>query len=139
MEKLTAELEFDIRFSEVDSMNVVWHGSYPLYFEDAREAFGRKYGLGYMFICDSGYYAPLVDLEFHYRKPIVYGMRPHIQITYYPTDSAKIIFDYVIRDTASGNLIATGRSIQVFMDKQYQLVLYNPPFYELWKQKWLSK
>lgn len=33
---------FDIRFSEVDSMNVVWHGSYPLYFEDAREAFGKN-------------------------------------------------------------------------------------------------
>lgn len=37
------------RFSEVDSMNIVWHGSYPLYFEDAREAFGEKYGLGYLF------------------------------------------------------------------------------------------
>lgn len=48
MTELTELLEFDIRFSEVDSMNVVWHGSYPLYFEDAREAFGRKYGLGYL-------------------------------------------------------------------------------------------
>ena len=43
MEELTAELDFKIRFSEVDSMNVVWHGSYALYFEDAREAFGKKY------------------------------------------------------------------------------------------------
>ena len=42
---LKASKEFDIRFSEVDSMNVVWHGSYPLYFEDAREEFGRKYKL----------------------------------------------------------------------------------------------
>lgn len=42
MNELTAELEFDVRFSEVDSMNVVWHGSYPLYFEDAREAFGKN-------------------------------------------------------------------------------------------------
>lgn len=50
MNELTAELEFDVRFSEVDSMNVVWHGSYPLYFEDAREAFGKKYDFGYLLI-----------------------------------------------------------------------------------------
>lgn len=137
--ELSEEIVFKIRFSEVDSMNVVWHGSYPLYFEDAREAFGKKYDFGYMLIFDSGYYAPLVDLEFHYRKPIVYGMRPRIKITYRPTESAKIVFDYKIYDSNDGSLLASGRSTQVFMDKDYKLVLYNPPFYEEWKKRWLLK
>ena len=137
--ELSEEIEFKIRFSEVDSMNVVWHGSYPLYFEDAREAFGKKYDFGYMLIFDSGYYAPLVDLEFHYRKPIVYGMRPRIKITYRPTESAKIAFDHKIYDSNDGRLLASGRSTQVFMDKDYKLVLYNPPFYEEWKKRWLLK
>ena len=137
--ELSEEIEFKIRFSEVDSMNVVWHGSYPLYFEDAREAFGKKYDFGYMLIFDSGYYAPLVDLEFHYRKPIVYDMRPRIKITYRPTESAKIVFDYKIYDSNDGSLLASGRSTQVFMNKDYKLVLYNPPFYEEWKKRWLLK
>ena len=137
--ELSEEIVFKIRFSEVDSMNVVWHGSYPLSFEDAREAFGQKYDFGYMLIFDSGYYAPLVDLEFHYRKPIVYGMRPRIKITYHPTESAKIVFDYKIYDSNDGSLLASGRSTQVFMDKDYKLVLYNPPFYEEWKKRWLLK
>ena len=137
--ELSEEIVFKIRFSEVDSMNVVWHGSYPLYFEDAREAFGKKYDFGYMLIFDSGYYAPLVDLEFHYRKPIVYGMRPRIKITYRLTESAKIVFDYKIYDSNDGSLLASGRSTQVFMDKDYKLVLYNPPFYEEWKKRWLLK
>ena len=137
--ELSEEIEFKIRFSEVDSMNVVWHGSYPLYFEDAREAFGKKYDFGYMLIFDSGYYAPLVDLEFHYRKPIDYGMRPRIKITYRPTESAKIVFNYKIYDSNDGSLLASGRSTQVFMDKDYKLVLYNPPFYEEWKKRWLLK
>ena len=137
--ELSEEIVFKIRFSEVDSMNVVWHGSYPLYFEDAREAFGKKYDFGYMLIFDSGYYAPLVDLEFHYRKPIVYGMRPRIKITYRPTESAKIVFDYKIYDSNDGSLLGSGRSTQVFMDKDYTLVLYNPPFYEEWKKRWLLK
>ena len=68
MEKKTlrASKILDIRFSEVDSMKVVWHGSYMLYFEDAREEFGRKYKLEYLRIAEFGYYAPLVDAVFNH-------------------------------------------------------------------------
>ena len=133
---LTASKNLEIRFSEVDSMEFVWHGSYPLYFEDAREAFGKKYDLGYLLIFDSGFYAPLVDLSFHYKKPIVYGMHPRVDIFYRPTEAAKIIFDYEIHDTKDNELLATGRLVQVFLDKDYQLMWTNPEFYEEWKRKW---
>ena len=133
--KLTASKEIEIRFSEVDSMRIVWHGSYALYFEDAREAFGEKYGLAYLDICGNGYYAPLVDLRFNYKKPLLYGHKARIEITYINTPAAKIIFDYEIFDTEDNSLIATGNSIQVFLDKNFQLILTNPPFYEEWKKK----
>lgn len=123
----------DVRFSEVDAMQIVWHGSYALYFEDAREAFGAHYGLSYHTIADAGYYAPLVDLEFHYRRPIVYGDRPLITITYVPTEAAKLIFDYVITDETDGEVIATGRSVQVFLDSNRNLMWTAPEFYEKWK------
>lgn len=123
----------DVRFSEVDAMQIVWHGSYALYFEDAREAFGAHYGLSYHTIADAGYYAPLVDLEFHYRRSIVYGNRPLITITYVPTEAAKLIFDYVITDETDGEVIATGRSVQVFLDSNRNLMWTAPEFYEKWK------
>ena len=135
--ELAVTIPFGIRFSEVDSMNIVWHGSYPLYF-DAREAFGKKYDLGYMRMFKMGVYAPLVDLRFQYRKAMTYEMNPEIKITYRPTDAAKIIFDYEIRDRKDGSLLATGYSVQVFLDENYNLLLFNPPFYEEWKKKWLS-
>lgn len=134
--ELKASKILEIRFSEVDSMNVVWHGSYALYFEDAREAFGAKYGLEYMQYFEHGYFAPLVELTFHYKKPIVYGMRPRIDIVYCPTEAAKIVFEYEIHDTADESIIATGRSVQVFLDTKYQLVWDNPEFYLEWKRKW---
>jgi acyl-CoA thioester hydrolase len=133
---LKASKEVAIRFSEVDSMNIVWHGSYALYFEDAREAFGAKYALGYLDIFSNGYYAPLVDLKFGYKKPLIYGKKARVDISYRNTEAAKIIFDYEILDAADGSLVATGSSVQVFLDRQYQLVWTNPPFYEEWKQKW---
>jgi acyl-CoA thioester hydrolase len=133
---LKASAEIHVRFSEVDSMNIVWHGSYALYFEDAREAFGVKYGLGYLDIFGNGYYAPLVDLRFSYKKPLIYGRPARVDITYRHTEAAKIIFDYEIYDAEDGSLITTGVSTQVFLDKQYRLVWINPPFYEAWQQKW---
>jgi acyl-CoA thioester hydrolase len=133
--ELKASKEIEVRFSEVDSMNIVWHGSYALYFEDAREAFGAKYGLGYMDIFRNGYYAPLVDLQFSFKKPLSYGKQARIDITYRNTAAAKIIFDYAIVDTGDNSLIATGSSIQVFLDGEYRLVWGNPPFYEAWKHK----
>lgn len=132
---LSIKKQLDIRFSEVDSMGVVWHGSYMLYLEDAREAFGAKYDLGYLRFFAEGYYAPLVDVQLKYKQPIIYSMHPEIEITYTPTEAAKIVFDYKITD--GDTLLATAHTVQVFMDKQYKLVLGNPPFFEKWKEQWL--
>ena len=133
--ELKASKEIEIRFSEVDMMQVVWHGAYALYFEDAREAFGAKYGLSYMGYVDHGYFAPIVEQTIHYKKPIRYGMKPRIDIIYRPTEAAKIVFDYEIYDTEDESLIATGHSIQVFMDMKYNLVWENPEFYLEWKHR----
>ena len=136
MATLTASKEFEIRFSEVDAMSIVWHGSYALYFEDAREAFGSKYGLEYMTIANNGCFAPLVDLTFQYLRPIPYGMKCRIDITYEPTEAAKIIFSYKIYNAANGDLMAKGRSIQVFIDKENRLMWYRPDFYVIWQNRW---
>ena len=138
MKELKATVPLNIRFSEVDSMNIVWHGSYVMYFEDAREAFGKKYGLAYLDIFGNGFYAPLVDLSFKYKSPITYDMKPEITITYKPVDAAKIVFDYEITNPENGDVLATGHSVQVFMDLNYQLVWTNPDFYEEWKKRWLD-
>ena len=85
---------------------------------------------------DHGYFAPLVELTFHYKRPIRYGMKPRIDIIYRPTEAAKIVFDYEIHDSSTDELMATGHSVQVFMDTDYQLVWDNPEFYFEWKKRW---
>lgn len=131
---LKSSVKLKIRFSEVDSMGVVWHGSYPLYFEDAREQFGKDYGLGYMDYFNNKCFAPIVELNIQYKKPIRYGMNPIVEIIYKPTDTAKVIFDYTIYDT-DGTIFATAHSVQVFMDTNYNLMWESPIFYRDWKQK----
>jgi len=133
---LKVSKEFDVRFSEVDSMSIVWHGSYALYFEDAREEFGRVYGLSYQLFMENECPAPLVELSFKYIKPLLYGQRARVDIIYHNTPAAKIVFAYEIRLTADNSLITTGASTQVFIDKNYKLMLTNPTFYEEWKKKY---
>ena len=128
---------FEVRFSEVDSMGVVWHGHYAIYFEDAREAFGAKYNLEYLMMYGKGFFEPIVELTFKYKKPLIYGMKPEITITYRPCDAAKIFFYNDMPATETGEIMVTGHSVQVFMDaKSHQLVLTSPEFYEEWKQRW---
>lgn len=135
---LQTTYSFKIRFSEIDVMRVVWHGAYAKYFEDAREAFGVQYGLSYELYLENNHYAPIVDLTFQYKKPLRYGMTPVMTITYRPTEAAKIIFDYEIRDSEHGEIMATGRSVQVFTTLNYELVLLPPAFYEQWKERCLK-
>ena len=108
-----------------------------LFRSDAREAFGAKYNLEYLMMYGKGFFEPIVELTFKYKQPLIYGMKPEITIIYRPCDAAKIIFDYEIRDTETGEVMVTGHSVQVFMDaKSHQLVLTCPDFYEEWKQRW---
>ncbi len=134
MDKLRVEKDIDVRFSEVDSMGIVWHGNYALYFEDARELFGKTYHLEYLHMFELGFYAPLVDLKFHYKKAIRYQDKIKVVITYHDSDSAKVIFDYEIRNRETDELMATGQSTQVFLDLNYNLVLHTPEFFKEWKR-----
>lgn len=131
---LQAEKNFDIRFSEVDSMRIVWHGNYALYFEDAREEFGRKYQLEYMRMYEFGFYAPLVELKFNYKRPLKYEDQARIVIKFKNTTAAKLIFDYEIYDRNTNELCATGRTVQVFLDTDYNLMWTTPPFINEWKK-----
>lgn len=134
--KLVTEKELEVRFSEVDLMKVVWHGSYPLYFEDAREEFGREWGLSYQQYMDKQIFAPIVELNIKYKKPIIYGDKPVVRITYVPTSAAKVIFEYEIFNPQDGSIYATARSVQVFMKPDGQLLWFSPDFYEEWKNKY---
>jgi acyl-CoA thioester hydrolase len=134
MNKLTAEKELTIRFSEVDAMNIVWHGSYSLYFEDAREEFGRKYQLEYLYMFEQGFYAPLVELHFNFKRPLTYKDNAIIEIVFRNTDAAKLIFDYTIFSHDKTDIIATGYSVQVFLDKNYNLMWNTPKFIVEWKK-----
>jgi acyl-CoA thioester hydrolase len=124
-----------VRFSEVDSMQIVWHGHYVKYMEEGREDFGRKFGINYMSIKANGYMAPVVKLNCDYKKTLSYDDNVIVETRYIDSDAAKIIYSYKIFRASDKELVATGESVQVFLSMNRELVLTIPPFFGAWKKK----
>ena len=134
---LTDRTPIRVRFSEVDAMQVVWHGEYVRYFEDGREAFGRRYGIGYHDLVRAGYLVPIVELNVYFKQSLQFGETATVETRYIPCDAANIQFEYTIYRDSDQAVMATGASVQVFMDKDTrQLELNNPEFYIQWKKQW---
>jgi acyl-CoA thioester hydrolase len=125
-----------VRFSEVDSMNIVWHGNYIKFFEDGREAFGKRYGIGYLDIYRAGYTAPVVELHCNYMKSITYGETAVVETKFIFLPAAKIRFEYDIYRESDNTLVATGYSLQVFLNNEGELEWNKPAFYIEWQRKW---
>ncbi len=133
---LQNQKEVTVRFNEADPLGIVWHGHYIRYFEDGREAFGKKYGISYLDFYHQGLAVPIVSVNCDYKKPLRYGHQLMVESTFINDLAAKMKFNYRIFETGSGNLVATGSSLQVFVDvKTFELQLTIPPFFEAWKKK----
>ncbi len=134
-EELICLTQSQVRFSEVDSMGVVWHGNYVKYFEDGREAFGNKYGISYLDFAREGVVIPLVKINCDYKKPLKYGDIATIETRFVNSDAAKLLYDYTIYRNNTREVVATGSSVQVFLNPDMELLLDFPPFFLEWKRK----
>jgi acyl-CoA thioester hydrolase len=125
-----------VRFSEVDSMSVVWHGNYVKYIEDGREAFGAQYGLGYLDVYSNEVMTPVVKMDLDYKQYLKYGDEIIIETEFVNTAAAKINFRYKIFRASDNRLVLTASTTQVFVDMDGNLLLTNPEFFEMWKSQW---
>ncbi|MGN6439247.1 MAG: acyl-CoA thioesterase [Agriterribacter sp.] len=133
---LSGKIEVNVRFNEADPLGIVWHGHYIRYFEDGREAFGNEHGIGYLDFYRQGIIIPIVSIHCEYKRSLKYGERVIVETTYIPCDAAKLKFEYRLYNPVTGQLVANGDSVQVFLDKETSsLQLTNPPFFENWKKQ----
>ena len=133
---LSETIRVQVRFSEVDSIKMVWHGHYITYMEDAREAFGRKYGLEYMYIYDSGYLAPMFDIKMRYHQIATVDDVLLVTITCRSTKGAKLVFDYEICKESDNALVFTAESTQLFTTHEGVFEPSCPLFFAEWKKKY---
>ncbi len=128
-----------VRFSEIDSMRRVWHGSYVTYMEDGRESFGRRYpGIGYADMQRAGIYAPIYDIHVRYYAPLAMNDVAEIHTRYCYKPGARLDYAYEIYRGSDHTLCAKCSSTQLFIDTDGQLMVDKPDYYTKWQEKFLE-
>lgn len=122
----TFTTSFEVRFPEVDSYGVVWHGHYVLYFEVARNALCAAFGLTPAEALAHGYKVPITKVEMNLKRPATLDDRLEVSAVLVPAETAKLVMAYEIRRLPERTLLATGSTEQVILDPSGQLLLTFP-------------
>ena len=112
-----SETKIRVRYGETDQMGVVYHANYATYFEVGRTEWLRKYGITYKSMEDSGIMLPVISLSIDYNHSAKYDDLLTIKTLMKKTPTARIEFDYELI-SESGQLLATGNTVLVFMDME---------------------
>jgi len=125
-EPLRLTVERVVRFEEVDPLGIVWHGRYPSYFEDGRIALGEKYGLGYMDFYNQEILAPIKQMHADYHLPLRFGAPFTIETILHWSDAVRLNHEFILRN-AAGAVCTTGYSVQMLMDRDFNVLMLPPP------------
>ncbi|MCR4800547.1 MAG: acyl-CoA thioesterase [Bacteroidales bacterium] len=137
MAKLSLTIEHIVPFHDLDPMGVMWHGNYVAIMEEVREAFLEKYELGYLKMLDEGYVEPVTNININYKNSFVYGDTMLLEITYKPTKTARLEFEYKFFRKSDGMLMTEASSTQHFVRRANNELEYSrPDFYTNWQKKW---
>lgn len=124
-----------VRFNEVDLLNVVWHGHYVSYFEDARMALGERYGFGYAELVKACVAAPIRQMHIDYEAPLRFGEECRITAQLFWGDAARLNFEYCIHN-GQGILTTRGYTVQMFLSPSGELYYAKPDCYEAFCRRW---
>ena len=131
---LRMKINRQIRFEEVDSMGIVWHGRYVGYFEEGRVALGHKYGISYSDFIRNRNPVPLRQVYVEYLEPLYFEDEIEIETILHWSDAAKINFEYIIRK--NNKITCTGYTVQLMLDEKLELLFAPPEFYQNFMDKW---
>ena len=123
---LQAEIELVVPFFDVDMMEVVWHGHYVKYFEEARCALLDKLGHNYRQMRDAGYAWPIIDLQVRYIRGAQFGQRIRVRADLVEWEN-RLKIHYLITDVATGERMTRGSSVQVAVEIASREMLLASP------------
>ena len=103
-----------VRFSDCDLLGHVNHAVYLTYFEQARSAWWRALGGGTAGMPGAG--AIIVHASCNYRAPAFAADDLEIRVAVAALGTSSVTLDYEIVNTATGQRLADGRTVNVAYD-----------------------
>ena len=111
MEGFRFTTPIEVRFADVDGMAHVNNAVFATYFEEARATFARE-AMGLATVDDFDYLVARIEID--YRRPLLYGQALRAALRVAGVGASSFTFEYKL--LADGDVIAEGKTVQVFYD-----------------------
>lgn len=113
-----ADTTIRVRYAETDQMGVVYHGNFFTWFEIGRVELCRQLGFEYKQMeAEDNCYIVVAEAQCRYKRPVRFDDLLTIRTRVTGTKRRTIHFSYEIRNSASGELVATGETTHVICDR----------------------
>lgn len=125
--RLSYEIEHRVAFYELDPMQIVWHGNYFQYFEEARRALFAHVGVDlFEFYTRTQCLFPIIKTATKHIYPLRYG-DVFICRASMVEARLKLIVDFEIRRKDDGKVCTRGRTEQVAVKAPEMEILFSIP------------
>ena len=135
---LVVNVKKRVSFSEVDIIGIVWHGRYPVYFEEGSAELGRRFGLAFKDYYKANLRAPVVQFHIDYFKPLVLDEEFIVQASLVWCEGARLNTEYaIIKEDES--IASAGFTVQMLIDAgSNEICIASPLLLEECRNKWKS-
>lgn len=113
---ISCDVKIRVWYKHTDQMGVVHHSNYICYYEEARSAFMRKYGVSYADMEAQGVVMPILHVESDYRRPAFYDDELTVRIIIKDVPKARFTAHYEVYNS-KGELLNTGCTVLGFLHK----------------------
>jgi acyl-CoA thioester hydrolase len=132
-EATVVETTFPVRYAETDSMRIVHHSNYLVYFEEGRSAYARERGAPYTEFENEGLFLTVTDVQVRYHRPAYYEQLITVRAWVTAVQSRGLTFEYEIVDAESHERIVTGQTKHICIDTDGK-VARIPEGWRIWAQ-----
>jgi len=115
-------------------MGVVYHANYLNWFEVGRTEWIRSLGMTYADLERKGLYLPVTEAQVRYIKPARYDEWVNVGVRLSDFSHVRLGFEYEVRREEDGELLASGLSRHVWVNRAWKPVRIDreaPEFYSV--------
>jgi acyl-CoA thioester hydrolase len=122
-----AETEISVQFSDLDPMEIVWHGHYIKYLEIVRGVLLDTIDYNYPQMKASGYVWPVIDVHLRYAHSATLAQRLKLRAEIVEWEN-RLKINYLITDAVTGDRLTRATTTQVAVEiASQEMCFVSPP------------
>jgi acyl-CoA thioester hydrolase len=116
MSKKAGEITVRVRYAETDPWGIAHYSTYLVWFELARMEFLKELGYSFTKMGRDGVSFLMAEATCRYHAPARFDDLIVVKTSIGEVRTRSFTFEYEVRREETGELLATGRTVQVFTD-----------------------